>query len=53
MRTAAEARNMVLDELAAAAGAATRSRMTELFVRCTRMEGLFWGSAWNLENWKI
>lgn len=43
----------ICDELAAAAGAATRSRMTELFVRCTRMEWLFWDSAWNLENWKI
>lgn len=43
----------ICDELAAAAGAETRSRMTELFVRCTRMEWLFWDSAWNLENWKI
>lgn len=43
----------ICDELAAAAGAETRSRMTELFVRCTRMEWLFWESAWNLENWKI
>ena len=43
----------ICDELAAAAGAETRSRMTELFVRCTRMEWLFWESARNLENWKI
>lgn len=43
----------ICDELAAAAGESTRQRMTELFVRCTRMEWLFWDSAWNLENWKI
>ena len=49
----AELATRICDELAAAAGAETRSRMTELFVRCTRMEWLFWESAWNLENWKI
>ena len=43
----------ICDELAASAGESTRQRMTELFVRCTRMEWLFWDSAWNLENWKI
>ncbi len=51
--TSAELATRICDELAAAAGAKTRSRMTELFVRCTRMEWLFWESAWNLENWKI
>lgn len=49
----AELATRICDELAAAAGTETRSRMTELFVRCTRMEWLFWESAWNLENWKI
>lgn len=43
----------ICDALAAGAGEGTRRRMTELFVRCTRMEWLFWDSAWNLENWKI
>lgn len=43
----------ICDELAEAAGEETRRRMTDLFVRCTRMEWLFWESAWNLENWKI
>lgn len=43
----------ICDQLAAAAGDETRQRMTELFVRCTRMEWLFWDSAWNLETWKI
>lgn len=43
----------ICDDLAAAAGEETRRQMTELFVRCTRMEWLFWESAWNLENRKI
>lgn len=43
----------ICDELADAAGEETRQRMTELFVRCTRMEWLFWESAWRLETWNI
>lgn len=43
----------ICDELAAATDAATRRRMTDIFVRCTRMEWMFWDSAWTLENWKI
>lgn len=43
----------ICDELAAAADEETLRRMTELFVRCTRMEWMFWESAWNLESWKI
>ena len=43
----------ICDQLAAAAGDETRQRMTELFVRCTRLEWMFWDSAWNLETWKI
>ena len=43
----------ICDELAAAAGEETRRQMTDIFVRCTRMEWLFWDSAWNLENRKI
>lgn len=50
---AAERATQICDELAAGAGEETRRRMTELFVRCTRMEWLFWDSAWNLETWKI
>lgn len=49
----AEQATAICDELAAAAGEETRRRMSELFVRCTRMEWLFWESAWNLETWKI
>lgn len=43
----------ICDELAAATDAATRGRMTDIFVRCARMEWMFWDSAWTLENWKI
>lgn len=43
----------ICDDLASAAGEETRRRMTEIFVTCTRMEWLFWDSAWNLEQWKI
>lgn len=49
----AEQATAICNELAAAAGEETRRRMSELFVRCTRMEWLFWESAWNLETWKI
>lgn len=43
----------ICDELAEAASEEIRQRMTDLFVRCTRMEWMFWESAWNLEKWKI
>lgn len=43
----------ICDALADAAGDGTRRRMTDIFVRCTRMERLFWESAWQLETWKI
>lgn len=43
----------ICDALADAAGDATRRRMTDIFVRGTRMEWLFWESAWQLETWKI
>ena len=41
------------DELAAEASPAVRQRMTGIFVRCARMEWLFWDSAYHLEKWKI
>lgn len=43
----------ICDELAAEAGPAVRQRMTAIFVRCARMEWLFWESAYRLEKWKI
>ncbi|MDE7388528.1 MAG: TenA family protein, partial [Muribaculaceae bacterium] len=43
----------IADELAALAGDDTRRAMTEAFVQCTRMEWLFWQSAYELEQWRI
>ncbi|MDE5730032.1 MAG: TenA family protein, partial [Alistipes sp.] len=43
----------ICDALAARAGEEVRRRMTDIFVRCTKMEYLFWDSAWQLETWKI
>lgn len=43
----------ICDELAETASPETQRRMTEIFVLCTRMEWLFWDSAWNEEKWKI
>lgn len=43
----------ICDELAEAAGVETRRRMTEIFTICTRMEWLFWHSAYEMEQWKI
>lgn len=50
---ASDRATQICDTLAAEAGAEIRRRMTDIFVRCTRMEWMFWDSAWNLENWKI
>jgi len=38
------------DELAAAAPSSIWKRMTETYVHCTRMEWMFWDSAWKKEN---
>ena len=43
----------ICDELAEAASPELRRRMTAIFVLCTRMEWLFWDSAWHEEQWKI
>ncbi len=43
----------ICDSLAEAAGADTRRMMTDIFVRCTKMEWMFWDSAWRLEQWSI
>jgi len=43
----------VCDDLAQCASPDVVRRMTEAFVLCTRMEYLFWDSAWNMEQWKI
>lgn len=43
----------ICDELAERAGPEIRERMTAIFVRCTKMEWMFWESAWEQEKWKI
>ena len=41
----------IADELAAETTAAVRAEMTAAFVLCSKMEWMFWGSAWRLEQW--
>ncbi len=41
------------DELAAQAGEAERRDMTEAFVTCSRLEWMFWDSAYKLEEWAV
>lgn len=43
----------ICDVLADRTGDEVRRRMTDIFVRCTKMEWLFWDSAWRLESWRI
>lgn len=42
----------VCDRLAAAAGEETRRRMTDIYVQCSRLEYMFWDSAYNFGDWK-
>lgn len=41
------------DELARAATPEVRERMTEIFTLCTRLEWMFWQSAYDMEKWPI
>ena len=43
----------ICDALDEKTGPETRHRMTDTFLRCTKMEWMFWDSAWRLESWKI
>ena len=43
----------ICDQLAEAASPEIRKRMTEIFVTATRMEWMFWESAYSGEGWKI
>ena len=43
----------ICDELAAKASPEIRRRMTDVFVLATKLEWMFWDSAYNLEQWKI
>ena len=43
----------ICNHLAEKASKEVREKMTEIFIFCTRMEYLFWESAWKLEKWEI
>ena len=43
----------ICDEVAASCTEARRRAMTEAFVLCTKMEWMFWDSAWKLEAWPV
>lgn len=43
----------ICDQLAERTGEETRHRMTDIFVLCSKMEWMFWDSAYNMEQWKI
>jgi len=41
----------ICDRLAASADAVTRRKMTDIYVRCARLEWMFWDSAYRKGNW--
>lgn len=43
----------ICDELAASCTEQQRQSMTDAFVLCSKMEWMFWNSAWKLEQWEI
>lgn len=43
----------ICDELAEDASEEVRNRMTEIFLICSRLEWMFWDSAYNFEKWKV
>ena len=43
----------ICDALAEKASPEVRRRMTEVFVLATKMEWMFWNSAYKLEQWEI
>lgn len=43
----------ICDKLAMHTSPDDRQRMTDIFLICTRLEWMFWDSAYNLEKWKI
>lgn len=43
----------VCDELAEACTKEQQKAMTEAFITCSKLEWIFWDSAYNLEQWKI
>lgn len=51
--TATEKAIAACNSLADRVGDDLKSKMTETYVLCTKMEWMFWESAYNLEKWKI
>ncbi|KQM74839.1 thiaminase II [Pedobacter sp. Leaf216] len=51
--TAVEKAITIADQLAAVANTETRQKMFEAFEMATRLEWMFWDSAYQLEKWKI
>ncbi|MDR2141959.1 MAG: TenA family protein [Deltaproteobacteria bacterium] len=43
----------IIDRLAAATSPKVRLSMTEVFVMASRLEWMFWDSAWRLEEWPV
>lgn len=43
----------ICDQLAQSVSENERLRMTDIFLTCTRLEWMFWDSAYHLEKWKI
>lgn len=43
----------ICDELADKCTAEQRKAMTDAYVMCSRMEWMFWDSAWRLEGWAV
>ena len=43
----------ICDQLAEATGEETRRAMTDIFVKCAKMEWMFWNSAYKMEQWEI
>lgn len=43
----------ICDSMAEKATGEIQQAMTEAFVLCSKMEWMFWDSAWNLEQWKV
>ncbi len=43
----------ICDSLAERTTEEMRRRMTDMFVLCTKMEWMFWDSAWRMEQWPV
>ncbi len=43
----------ICDKLAANSTEAVRRRMTEIFIQCSRLEWMFWDSAYRLATWPV